>query len=409
MSQRFLLVLIFAGVSLCGLHAQIPLLTAEDSLHKGGFSQFLKATTIGGYGNIYYQRDFNQKTSIADLERFVLFIGHKFSKKISFFSELEVEDAKVSGGKLSGEVALEQAYLKFDVNQNNYFVAGLFLPRLGIMNEDHLPTSFNGNERTQVETNIIPSTWREVGVGYYGNLRNFPFFYSAAIINGLNAGGFEHGSGIREGRYEGQFATMNNLAVTAAVQIIKNGFKVQVSGYYGGSVGAAPREADSLKLTSGVFGTPVIIGEADVQYAIRGFKAKVLGTVVSIPDADAINRAYANNTPKTEYGAYAEVSYNIFEEIKKIKTHELNVFVRYEKLDMNALIPSNGITDGVLNQQHIVVGLGYLPIKNVVIKADVRFLHTGPQNPALTVNPSPVAVPYNVNNVFLNLGLGWSF
>src|ERR1700759_1724658 len=64
----------------------------NDTLSKSG-------TAIGGYGNAFYQRNSTQSTSKVDLERFVLFTGHKFNDKISFFSELEVEDAKVSGGE----------------------------------------------------------------------------------------------------------------------------------------------------------------------------------------------------------------------------------------------------------------------------------------------------------------------
>jgi len=398
------ILLLFSSLSI----AQQTGATVEDSLQKG-FKAFMKGTTIGGYGDLFYQRNFDQKTSMGDLERFVLFIGHKFNKNISLFSELEVEDAKVTSGGVAGEIALEQAYIKFDLNPHHYIVAGLFLPRIGILNENHLPTSFNGNERTQVETNIIPSTWREIGVGYYGSLKKIPLNFSLGVVNGLNASGFQHGSGIREGRYEGQFPTFNNLAVTAAVQYSINNFKVQVSGYCGGSVGIGPRQADSLQLNSGVFGSPVILGEADAQYSIRGFSARILGTVVSIPDAAAINRAYANNTPQTEYGAYVEVSYNIFQEIKKLQAHQFIAFVRYEKLDMNAKIPDNGITDGTVNQQHIIAGFGYMPIRNIVIKADVRLLHTGPQNANLISNPSPVALPYRNNNQFLNIGIGWSF
>lgn len=382
--------------------------TAEDSLHKG-LSSFLQGTTLGGYGNAFYQRNTNLKTSTVNLERFVLFVGHRFNNKISFFSELEVEDAKVSGGEEGGEVALEQCYLKFSFNQNNYLVAGLYLPRIGILNENHLPNTFNGNERTQVETYILPSTWRELGVGYYGSLNRLPVSYSVGLVNGLNASGFVHGSGIREGRFEGRNATANNLALTGSVQFYKNNFTAQVSGYYGGSVGIAPQEADSLRLTSGFFGTPVIIGEADVQYAAKGFSVRVLGSIVSIPDAADINLAYASNTPKSEYGAYAEVGYNIFSGIEKLQSQELTVFARYETLDMNASIPENGIIDGTLKQQHIIAGLNFLPLKNVVIKADVRFLHTGEQNPDLIINPNPVAPPYDQNNAFLNIGIGFSF
>lgn len=404
--MKFILT-IFLAAAITTAFAQQSM-TAEDSLHRDSTS-FLARTTIGGYGNAFYKRDFNQEHSTINLERFVLFVGHKFNRKISFFSELEVEDAKVTGGEEGGEIALEQCYLKFNVNPGNYFVAGLFLPRIGILNENHFPTTFNGNERTRVETFILPSTWRELGVGYYGKLNRFPLSYSVGIINGLNSAAFEHGTVIREGRFEGRNATANNLAVTGALQFNKNNFKVQVSGYYGGSVGLAPPQADSLKLTSGFFGTPVILGEADLQYEAKGFSARILGSIISIPDASDINRAYANNTPQTAYGVYGEIAYNIFEQLKNLNKQQMILFVRYEKLDMNATIPANGIIDGTLDQQHIVAGINYLPIKNVAVKADLRFQHTGEQNPDLIINPNPAAPAYQVNNTFLNLGIGLSF
>lgn len=397
------LIILFAQIY---LPAQGKVRTAEDSLNSP--LSLENTTSIGGYGNAVYQNNFNNKTSTVDLERVVVFIGHNFGS-ISFFSELEMEDAKVSGGEDGGEIAFEQAYLKFNIDQGHYITAGLFLPRIGILNENHLPDSFNGNERTQVETYIIPSTWRELGVGFYGDVSAFPASYSIAVVNGLNSEAFQHGSGIREGRFEGRLATANNLAVTGSLQFYLNNLKIQLSGYYGGSVGLSPRQADSLKLTSGIFGTPVIIGEGDIQYKAEGLSFRALGTVVSIPNATDINRAYANNTPKTEYGAYAEIGYDLLYNISPLNEKQLIAFVRFEKLDMNAEVPSNGIIDGTLNQQHITAGFNYLPIKNIVIKADVRFMHTGNQNLALNINPNPAALLYKNNNTFLNLGIGFSF
>jgi len=385
---------------------QKPTVTSEDSLNNNTSKS---STTIGGYGNAFYQRNSRTQTANINLERFVLFTGHKFTNKISFFSELEVEDAKVSGGESGGEVAVEQAYLKFNLNANQYIVAGLFLPRIGILNENHLPNTFNGNERDYVETFIIPSTWRELGVGLYGSLNNLPVNYSVGLVSGLSSEMFEHGSGIREGRFEGRNATGNNLALTAALQFYQGDFKAQVSGYYGGTVGVSKRKADSLGLQAGIFGTPVAMGEADLQYVSNGFSVKVLGTLVSIPDADKINRAYANNTPKTEYGAYAEVGYDLMHSSGSAKNKQLIVFVRDEKLNMNASIPSNGVTDGTLNQNYVVAGLSYLPIRNVAIKGDVRIAHTGSQNPDLVINPNPVAQPYQQNYNLVNLGVAFSF
>ncbi|GAA4311070.1 hypothetical protein GCM10023143_19980 [Compostibacter hankyongensis] len=383
--------------------------TGEDLLTSGNAGE--ARTVISGYGDLSYQRDFNFKTSTLNLNRAVLFVGHQFNNKIAFFSELEVENAKVEGGKLQGEIGMEQAYLKFSLNPRQYLVAGLFLPRIGLLNENHLPINFNGVERPLVEQLVIPATWREIGIGFYGQMSTLPLAYSVAIMNGLKSAEFTHGNGLADGRAEGQMASGNNLALNASLQYFISDWKFQVSGYAGGTVGLSPLQADSLQLPSGMFGAPVYLGEADLQYMKSGFSAKALGTVVSYPDAGSINKAYASNVPKTMYGAYAELGYNLFETAKsdRLKTQQLIVFARYERLNLNARIPANGITDGTEDQSHLIAGLSYLPIPNVVIKADARLMHTGPQNPALIINPNPAAQPYQQNNAFLNLGIGYSF
>ena len=385
--------------------AQQLVLTNEDSLNAGtGKSR----TVVSGYGSAFYQRNFNSKTANLNLERAVLFVGHQFNSKISFFSELEIENAKVSGEGSGGEVSMEQAYLKFNLNARQYLTAGLFIPRIGILNENHLPVNFNGVERPFVEQLIIPATWRELGVGFYGRTKNLPLNYSIALMNGLNAAGFEHGSGLREGRFEGSNATANNLAVTAAVQYYYKDFTFQLSGYTGGSNGLSKRGSDSLGLNSGIFGVPVYLGEANIQWSARGINIKLLGSYISFPDAEIVNKAYANNVSKNMYGAYAELAYNLLERSKN-KAQQLNIFGRYEMLDMNLNIPADAIYDGIEKQQHIILGLTYLPIRNVVIKVDMRLLHTGAENPSLVINPSPVRIPYKQDNQFLNIGIGYSF
>src|ERR1700761_8801233 len=277
--STFTLILFFTLLS-TSLLAQKATVTSEDSL-TNNLSK--SATTIGGYGDAFYQHNSRLQTAKMDLERFVLFTGHKFNDKISVFSELEVEDAKVTGGESGGEVSIEQAYIKFNLNANQYIVAGLFLPRIGILNEDHLPNTFNGNERNYVETFVIPATWRELGVSLFGSFNSIPVNYSIGVVNGLSSGMFAHGTGIVDGRFEGRNATGNNLAITGSLQFYQGDFKAQVSGYYGGTVGVNKRKADSLGLNSGIFSTPVALGEADVQYASNGFSIRVLGTIVSIP------------------------------------------------------------------------------------------------------------------------------
>lgn len=403
--KLFTLIITFCIVFTNNSNAQQA--TAEDSLNK--FQSLISNTWIGGYGNAFYQRDFNLQEATVNLERVVLFVGYKFNKKISFFSEIEFEDAKTAGGEEGGEVALEQAYLKFSLNPDNYLIAGLFIPRLGILNENHLPNTYNGNERNPVERLIIPSTWRELGVGYYGTSPRYFLNWTVGVMNGLNSAGFEHGTGIRGGRYEGQNASANNLAATASLQFHRNNLKIQASGYAGGTVGLSPRQADSLRLTSGMFGTPAILTEANIQYERKGFSLKLLGAMISIPDAADINLAYANNTPESAYGMYAELGYDLFRFCKKKTEKQMILFARYENFNLNAAIPDNGIEDETLNQQHIVAGFSYLPLSNVIVKADIRLVHTGKENPQLVINPNPAALPYRQDNAFFNLGIGYSF
>ncbi len=383
------------------------LMTNEDSLSRGTNSN---KTVISGYGSAFYQRDFNAHQSTMTLERAVLFVGHQFNEKISFFSELEIENAKVAGGDNNGaEIAMEQAYLKFNLSPKQYIVAGLFVPRIGILNENHLPVNFNGVERPLVEQLIIPATWRELGIGFYGSANRIPLNYSFALMNGLNSANLQHGDGIRDARAEGSLATANNLAVTASIQYSVGDFKFQASGYMGGTVGLRPRAADSLGLNSGAFGTPLYLGEVNVQYAHNGFSAKAIYSRIYYPEADKINAAYAKNISTGMYGSYIEAAYDLL--YHQQKKAQCIAFVRAEFLDMNKTIPTppKAIYDGTEKQTHIIAGFSYLPIQNVVIKADVRLLHTGPQNPALVINPPPNALPYKPNDQFLNIGIGYSF
>ena len=98
-------------------HAQV--LTQEDSLYAGLISKE-QSTVISGYGEAHYSYDTKRKTAEAGLKRVVLFIGHKFNNKISLFTEMELEDALVTGGAGDegtgkGSISMEQAFLKFNM------------------------------------------------------------------------------------------------------------------------------------------------------------------------------------------------------------------------------------------------------------------------------------------------------
>jgi len=391
------------------LSAFSQVLTREDSL-SAGLIRSNNTTVLSGYGQLKVAYDFRTKTAEANLTRNVLFLGHRFSNTVYFFSELELEDAKVTGGKPSGEISMEQLFLKFSINRDMYLQAGLFIPRIGIINENHLPTTFNGNDRTYVETFIIPATWREIGVGLYGNINAIPGLnYSLAVMNGLNSEGFVNGSGISGGKFEGSKATASNIAVTGSLLYYLKDWRLQTSAYYGGSTGIIKRQADSLQLNSGAFGTPIALTEVDAQYHHNGVSFKALATAVSIPDAFEINRAYANNTPSMMVGVYGELGYNFYQLISTDTYKNLTLFVRQEFIDLNYRIPSNGIRNGINRKNFTIVGITFQPVHGISVKADYVLRVTDERNDDLVVTPFPQQLPYYTSNGFFNLGFGYSF
>ena len=423
----FIALALFIGAALVQ-EAKAQVITHEDSLN-AGLVPSRTATVLSGYGEAKYRLNLRDQTATVNITRFVTFFGHKFSRNISFFSETEIENTKVDGSG-GGEISLEQAFLKMNVNRVLYFTAGLFVPRIGLINENHLPTTYNGNDRPQVEQTLIPATWREIGVGLYGSPRSMPGFnYSLAVCNGLNAQGFGNGTGIQGGRFEGRNATARNLAVTGALLYYTGAWRLQTSMYYGGSVGVSNNLADSLHLQTGTFGSPVLLNEANVQYHNKGFTFRALGAILRIPDAKNISAAYANLVPLQCQGAYAELGYDLLTPFRnkaaallpdsvlasglppgKLFEKRLVLFVRGEYLDMQSDMPSEVPADPQHKKRFITVGLTYAPVQGVTLKADFQAMHSGTPNPLLNPNPAAHSLnPYYNSASYVNIGLGYSF
>src|SRR5258708_4487875 len=162
-------------------------------------------TTVGGYGEVHYTNPTGPKTPpVVNLARFVVYLAHSFDERLTFRSELEVEDAKIEGGKAGGEVALEQAFLDYRLGDWITLRTGLVLPPVGIINETHEPPTFNGVERPGFDHDVIPTTRRELGIGAFGTVPGGGGpAYRVALLNGLPAAGPSAGRGVPAGRHDG--------------------------------------------------------------------------------------------------------------------------------------------------------------------------------------------------------------
>ena len=392
---------------------QAQVLTGEDSLSAGLVADNRK-TLISGYGEARFSLDYKQRNADANLSRVVLFVGHNFNKNISLFTEMELEDALVAGKTEGitggGSIGMEQAFLKFNLNPTNYIVAGLFLPRLGIINENHLPTTFNGTTRPYLEQLLIPATWRSLGIGFYGNNAHLPgLHYTLAISNGLNSELFQQNSGIREGRQQGSHASGYNACINASLLYYYKKFRFQYSTFYGGSSALEQRVADSLGLNKGLFANAVFLQECNAQYRHQGVELKIIACMMKVKNANNINQVFANNIASSMQGAYAELAYNFLHKQRGEKAKYLAAFGRVEYVDLNVNVPENGIRNEANQQYYYVGGITYKPTRGVSLKFDYTYRITGEQNTALVVTPFPQLTPYYTHKGFINLGMGYNF
>ncbi|HEU5218724.1 MAG TPA: hypothetical protein VFU23_08690 [Gemmatimonadales bacterium] len=325
-------------------------------------------TTLGGYGELHYANPSGRGApGRVNLARFVLYVAHTFNDRITFRSELEVEDAKVAGGEPGGEVALEQAFLDYRFGESATLRAGLVLLPIGIINETHEPPTFNGVARPLYHEVILPSTWRDIGVGFLGAVPGTSgLAYRVYLVNGIVAEGFDAATGIRGGRQEGRDASFANPAITGRLEYARPGLKVGASAYYGGSANQHPA------LGTGAFASPVAIIAADARYEIAGFSFRAEAANISVKDAEEINDAFGNGVGSRIAGWYAEGGYDLLRVLTRQNSQRLIGFVRHERLDTQASVPSNVTRDDLLAQRITTFGLTYKPVANVAFKGDYQ-------------------------------------
>jgi hypothetical protein len=328
-----------------------------------------RGVSIGGYGEAIYidpsgRRDDgspSNETASADLQRAVLYFGYKFDDRFLFNSEIEYEHA-VAGDGEPGEVEIEFAYVDFKPKRSFGARAGLLLVPVGFLNELHEPPIFFGAQRPEVEQVIIPTTWREVGIGAYGEAG--PVSWKAYLVTGLDASGFSAAEGIREGRQEGADAVAEDLAITARVDWVPKA---------GLLLGAALFTGDSAQGTPGVGPARVTQWEAHAEWRFKGLQMRGLFVRTRLDDAADVGALTGEVIGSQMNGYYGEVGWNVLSRLPGTR-QELSPFFRYEALDTQAEVPSSAAADPANDRMVRTFGLHYRPIPNIAVKADFQDL-----------------------------------
>jgi len=313
--------------------------------------------SLGGYGEALYERRSGPANDEADFLRAVLYVGYRFDEHWVFNSELEFEH----GGE---ETGVEFGYLDYLWKENVNFRMGLVLIPMGFVNELHEPATFLTAKRSEVESRIMPSTWRENGVGVFGDVG--PVSYRAYVVNGFDATGFTD-EGLREGRQNGGETLAEDLAVVGRVDWTDTPGLLA-----GGSVYAGNAGQDQVGLGS----TGTAIAELHAEWRADGLWLRALATMAEVDDVAELNAANgfvgADSVGEELQGHYVEAGYDVMSLCSEPSGQALTPYVRYEALDTQAEVPTGFASDPVNDFDVLTMGLNWRPRSNIVFKAEFQ-------------------------------------
>ena len=324
--------------------------------------QIRQGVSIGGYGEVLYENYAGEledgvasgKTDQFDALRGILYVGYKFNDRVLFNSEIEIEHAK--------EAFLEFAYVDYLLNDDVGLRGGLLLAPMGLVNELHEPTYFLGTERALTENRIIPTTWRENGVGLFGSTGAFE--WRAYVMNSFNGAAFD-GSGLRGGRQKGGKALAEDFGVAGRLDFTGTpGLILGASSFFGET--AQNRELDNEEVGGGVF-----IWDLHADYRVRGWILRGLVAGAHMNDVTAMNElnglAGADGIGSDMLGWYVEASYDL---LRSVDTgHQLLPYVRYETLNTQQEVAAGFAADPANDMTVTSLGVAWKPVPEVVWKA----------------------------------------
>ena len=318
-----------------------------------------RGLSIGGYGEITYNNKEKSSTPAEiDVQRLVMLFAYKFDDRTSFVTEIEFEHVK--------EVYVEQAFINYSVADGVNLRGGLMLIPMGIVNEYHEPTTFNGVERPSLDSKIVPTTWREMGIGVSGRINNASIRYQAYVMNGFLSYGDSHklrgSDGLRKGRQKGAESVGSDVNFAGRIEYygLPN-LKFGLSYYTGNTQTTAPE----------ITNTQIGLSMVGLDYRYKNGKLSSRGQFISssLSDTEAYNLAGNTDVGSAMGGYYVEGAYNL---LPLDSLQKLDIFLRYENFNTHQKTAGALIANDAYHRVETTFGLSYHLANGAVFKADYQ-------------------------------------
>ena len=324
-----------------------------------------QGVTIGGYGEVLYNQPTNLNGEL-DVQRLVMLFGYKFDNRVQFVTEIEFEHVK--------EVYIEQAFINYSVANGLNIRAGLMLVPMGIITEFHEPTTFNGVERPSMDKVIVPTTWREIGIGVSGRFDDLSLRYQAYLFNGFlshdgKEGKLKGSSGLRGGRQKGAESVVDQFNLSAKLDYygIPN-LRLGLSGYFGRT-----QAVDGQNAIPGSDVGVAMLG-LDARFKWQNLSARGQFVHASLSDTDAYNTLTGRDLGSALGGFYVETACNL---LPLANRQRLDAFVRYESYDTHKNVGTSIVKNPAFDREEWTLGLSYHMSIGTVFKVDYQSKKTG--------------------------------
>ena len=332
--------------------------------------------TVGGYGQI----DYNQRLDHGsynngglDVHRLVLMFGYKFNAKTQFITEIEVEHVK--------EVFVEQAFLQYEILPWLKLRGGLMLIPMGIINEYHEPSTFNGVERPNLDKYIVPTTWREIGAGFTGTFPSVALSYQLYLVNGFK--GYDEGptlsgaNGFLKGRQKGAESIINSPNLSFKVNYFGvKGLQLGFSGYFGKTQSSLYKEIEKSDSQSIASADSSLVGLSmlgvDARYQLGGLHLRGQANLGIVSNSASYNEFTGSDLGSSIGGWYVELSYDLLHKVEMYKS-ELIPFIRYEQYNTHASTENPTSVNPEFQRSDLTIGLGWKLAKGAMLKADFQW------------------------------------
>lgn len=369
-----------------------------------------KGLSLGFYGESKYRFPEAGADSF-DAHRYVLTPSYEIADWLIFNSELELEHGGVDestgrGSRFNGELEVEQFYVDILINEHfNIRSLGIDLVPVGRINKYHEPTTFYSTERPELYREIIPSTWMEPSLGFFGQITD-TLDYQVMVSTGLEdfsssaAGpGVTAASGMRNARPRLRAADESNLAYSGRLHFNGiEGLDASTSFY------VAPAEGFNQQ------DVMMPLWDIEALYRIGNTGLELRGDFAIWFIDQPENLIANNNASLTDdvgdqmYGWYLEAAYHFWPDAwrgGRGANMDLVPFFRFTQIRSQSGLSgaSTALTDGTANKDFITVGLSYFLNEHFVVKGDWR--HNLKGSTATENNPA--------NQDYFQLGVGMFF